>query len=71
MTSCSFSASITSDEAPSNPVVIEKRPLAGFLNGEMVTTPHGYKIKTVFGDVTDRKNLANGYKLKGAVTYGQ
>jgi hypothetical protein len=37
-----------------------------FIAGEVVTTPSGFVIKGTFGEISEKKTLANGYQIEGA-----
>lgn len=56
---------VTDTSPPEGPVenLVRKEP--DFISGELVTTGSGYQIKGAFGEISEKKTLANGYTIEG------
>ncbi len=70
LSGCSLDASLVQlpalDKVVETPEVenlIRKEP--DFISGELVTTSNNYQIKGAFGEISEKKELANGYTIEG------
>ncbi|WP_415063688.1 hypothetical protein [Bdellovibrio sp.] len=65
LSACSLDATLLKQEELISTIENLNRKEPDFIPGEVVTTAQGYRVKAVFGEITEKNTTTNGWKIEG------